>query len=300
MDQIALHVPEIEWVFHKYIPTKAVTILAAKGGVGKSALALWIAAEIARASQYVTLYVDLEQTTSHMIERYTKWNLSDVKNNIVIPVERDEFGNVEHAQATLSEIRELAFQHNAKLIILDSMTSFYSQYDIEKRSAATEFMSELRKIIVKLNAGLLLLAHTTKLQAESVQQVSADLVTGSAAVVDNARSLLFLSPDRDNSKLKRVQQLKHNYTERQPDFTFQITEDGIFDFEQLDAEKVPECIQLIPSTKIDTHVNIMQKGLINGVKSKKELRQLVMNAGGSATDATNAYNRLVSNGIINN
>lgn len=298
MDKISLKVPDLEWIFHKYIPTKAITILAAKGGVGKSALALYIAADIARSKGFKTLYVDLEQTTGHMTERFKKWNLQDVKDYIRVPVTKDEFGNIEHARASMIEIEALGVEHEVKFIVLDSMTSFYDKYDLEKRAPASEFMSDLRRVAVRLNAGLLLLAHTNKLMADSIFQVSSELVTGSAAIIDMARSVLFLSPDKDNIGFKRVQQLKHNFTERQPDFTFKIKDDGISELVQSNNQVEHVCTKLSP-TKIAANVNIMMNGLKDGITTKKELRALVINGGGSPMDATNAYNKLVKAGFIN-
>jgi len=52
----------IEWFWENRLPKKAVSLLAAMGGEGKSALALWIALTLGCKKGKKCIYVDTEQT----------------------------------------------------------------------------------------------------------------------------------------------------------------------------------------------------------------------------------------------
>jgi len=293
MQQVSESMKDHEWIWKKYIPRGCVTILAAKGGVGKSGLALYIASTIAKENKFKTLYVDYEQTTRHMSQRWRDWGYADVKDYVLIPVEKNNIGEYESVKPTFKEIRDIGLKNTIDLLIIDSMTSLYNRYDIESRRGGSALINELRELSVELNCGLLLLAHTNK-AVNDISQISIDNITGSAAVVDMSRSVLFLTTDINNERLRTIHHIKHNYTERSPDATFELTSQGIVNFKEL---KSLSKVKLFSGTKSEMWTSIMREGLLNGLTTKKELRKYVIDRGATQMEATRAYKSLEN--IIN-
>ena len=289
MQLISDSMKDHEWIYKRYIPRGCVSILAAKGGVGKSGFALYIAATIAREDKFKTLYVDYEQTSRHMSQRWRDWDLSDVKNYIIVPAEKNHLGELESVKPSFKELHSMGMENDIDLLVIDSMTSLYANYDVETRRGGSALINELRELSVELNCGLLLLAHTNKAVVE-MSQINIDNITGSAAVVDMSRSVILLGTDPQDDEKKTAYHVKHNYTNKLPDMTFKLTSNGI---ENLCDAPVDKTIQLIAGTKIERVIQNMQDGINTGLTTKKELRKYVIDLGATQMEATRAYKAIV-------
>ena len=300
METIANSQKPINWIWEKYIPEGVVTILAAKGGVGKSGFALYLAGLLAEQNQN-TLYVDYEQTTSHMSTRWKDWNFSKYKNNIFVPSEISELGMYESVKPSFTEIKSMAKEISARLIIVDSMSSLYATHEIKERAGGVKLIEEYRDIANSLKCGLLLLAHVNKdpVDTKNKEQIKLDSINGSGAIPDMARSVLGMAFSKDQDH-RIIYHLKHNFTERQPDITFKMTQKGIVNLTF--GETINKIIHIDENseTKIGRHVELMKQGLLAGITDKKGLRKLVLEADGSPVDATNAYKKLEALGYISN
>ena len=298
METIAQSQKPINWIWEKYIPEGAVSILAARGGVGKSGFALYLAGLLAEQNQN-TLYVDYEQTTSHMSLRWKEWGFSKYKDNIFVPSEISELGMYESTKPNMGQIKRLAKEISARLIVVDSMSSLYASYEIGARKDSVKLIEDYRNIANTLKCGLLILAHVNKdpLEAKDKTQVTLDSIAGSAGVVDMSRSVMGMSFSKDQEH-RIIEHLKHNFTSKQPSIKFKFTEAGISDLTFGKTLTKPIHINKNIGTKIGQHVEIIKQGLLSDIKEKKKLRKLVMDAGGSATDATNAYKKAIEDGLI--
>jgi predicted ATP-dependent serine protease len=301
METIAKSQKPINWIWKKYIPEGVVSILAAKGGVGKSGFALHLASLLAEKN-YKTLYVDYEQTTSHMSTRWKTWKFSKYKDHIFVPSEISTLGMYESVRPRISEIKEMALEINARLIIIDSMSSLYETYDIKDRAGSVKLIEDYRDIANTLKCGLLLLAHVNKApidsQTKNMQKITLDLISGSGGIPDMARSVMGMTFHNENQNKRIIYHLKHNFTQKQPDIIFTMSEDGITNINFGKPLAKPIHIGKNSGTKIGRHVEIMKQGLLNGITEKKELLKLIKEAGGSAVDATKAYKKMQSLGHI--
>lgn len=292
MQQMADSIREHEWIYKQYIPRGCVSILAAKGGVGKSGFALYIAATIAREHKFKTLYVDYEQTTRHMGQRWRDWGFSDVKDYVIIPLEKNHLGEYESTNPSFKELQTIGIEHKIDLLVIDSMTSLYAKYDVETRRGGSALINELRELSVELNCGLLLLAHTNKVSQDS-GQLSVDNITGSAAIVDMSRSVMFLDSNQLDDELKTVYHVKHNYTNKSPDMSFTLSSKGIKDMSELPEQRK---INLTSGTRAEVVLNDMNDGIDKGIQTKKELRKYVMALGATSVEATRAYQTIMKLG----
>ena len=298
METIAQSQKPINWIWKKYIPEGAVTVLAARGGVGKSGFALYLAGLLAEQNQN-TLYVDYEQTTSHMSLRWKEWGFAKYKDNIFVPSEISDLGMYESTKPNMGQIKRLAKEVSARLIVVDSMSSLYASYDIGVRKESVKLIESYRDIANKLKCGLLVLAHVNKdpIETKEPGQVRLDSITGSAAIVDMARSVLGMSFSNDQEH-RIIEHLKHNFTPKQPEIKFKFTEAGISDLIFGKTITKPTHISKNTGTKIGQHVEIIKQGLLDGIQEKKKLRKLIIDAGGTQVDATKAYDKAVKDGLI--
>lgn len=277
----------IDWLWEPYIPRGCITTLAAKSGVGKSAFSLWLAAGFARSHGIKTYYVDLEQSLGHIAERLHDWNLMDVADYIGFPVDEDEKFGYESASPDFATITAEAIKFGAQMVIIDSMTSLYSKFDIERRAGASIVMRELRSIAVKADVGLLLLAHTNKASIDNLGQISVDNITGSAAIVDLSRSVLFLTQDENDERRKTLTHLKCNFRNLADPLVLEITPNGIVFL----PEQKPRTV--CGQSKMDMLMLIAENAINEGTTNKRDIRAAVKKAGASETEASRVWQRLL-------
>jgi predicted ATP-dependent serine protease len=287
---------DIEWLWDPYLPIGSISLLAAKGGVGKSGFALWLAGNLIKHRQINVLYIDLEQTLGHFKERMTSWGMGDVAQQLFFIVEDDPNVGIESSKVKVSEIAAEATKINAKLIIIDSMSSYYANYEIENRKGAVQLLTELRGAAVRAGASVLLIAHTTKDTIESSGYVSIDKITGSGAVSDFARSVIFLTQDENDVSKKTLHHIKSNFKERSPNYEFILNADGLCNMQVQQEQK--QLVINSQQTKGERYLAIATLAAIDG-KDKSGIRAAVKEAGGNETDATRAWNELIKQGTIN-
>ncbi len=142
---------EIEWFWDKRIPKKAITVLAAAGGEGKSALALWLALKKGCRRGKRVMYIDAEQTFVHLTSRLREWAQPNEARRLYIPVEQSSKSSlIESATPTVKEIARKAFELDCELIVIDSLTTISADLDVAKRGPAAQLMTKLKIIAAEL------------------------------------------------------------------------------------------------------------------------------------------------------
>lgn len=294
----------IKWVWKQYIPASNITILAAKGGVGKSAFALWLAGELAKEKKH-TIYIDYEKTALHMGQRYKDWNFSNLGYDeyIHFPVFEDPDTNeLIPDSPSIIDITHDVLTLPADLVIIDSMTPFFEYYDLKDRGGTTAFFGTLQSLAVKTNCGVLMLAHVNKdpLPNMKIKDFMPDSIAGSSAIRDLSKSVLGMMPDSKNLNCRIIQHVKHNITKKQPDIMFELNEYSMpvnFSFKEKDIQIAhPD-----ETTTVFGRLTMAMKIAIieNPELTKKELRQIIKdNPEGNDDYATKVYNQLVKEGII--
>lgn len=228
---------EIEWFWDKRIPKKAITVLAAAGGEGKSALALWLALNKGARLGKRVMYVDAEQTFVHLTSRLRAWAKPNEARRIFIPVEQSSKSSlIESDVPTIDEIARYAFEKECELVIIDSMTTISDTLDMSKRGPATQLMKKLKIIAAEANAAVLLIAHINK-RFDKEKELDIDDICGNKAVSDLSRSVFLLTSKQGDPTEKKLIHVKSNWAPLQPLVRFTHTNDGIADFrEELSVE----------------------------------------------------------------
>jgi RecA-family ATPase len=230
-----------EWVWRDLIIRDHVTILASRGGVGKSSLALWIAHELAKEEKK-TLYIDAERTGCTHGDRAKAWGL-DHTDNIIFVCEDigEDVGESRIEPTGLGSPEELlaaAMDIKPDLIIIDSMTFSAANIKTMDRGEAIKYMDGLKIVSAKMKCGLLLLAHTNKKQ-DPAEQLTNDSIYGSGGITDAARSVMTLdyvnAKDEPNKRI--LVQTKSNYNALAEPIQFTLNLNGISDFAPFKGHK---------------------------------------------------------------
>lgn len=222
-------IPRREWYCEDLIPMRQVTILNGDGGVGKSLLALQIAAAGAMGVDTIgivpspgrTVYIGAEDEAAEFQRRladiatangkdfdslgdFRLLSLADCDALISVP---DRTGNM-RPTPLFEKIIDFICEFRPRLIVLDTAADLFGGDEI-KRGQVRQFISELRKVAIGLDCAIVLLAHPS---VQGMQSGSGS--SGSTAWNNSVRSRLYLTrpegKDADQD-LRILKTMKANY-----------------------------------------------------------------------------------------
>lgn len=226
-------VPRREWYLEDLVPMRQVTILNGDGGVGKSLLALQLAA--AGALQCETLgicpmhgrvmYLGAEDEADEFHRRLADivWShqrkLSDLGDFALLPMADadaliavpNRSGQMEPTPLWLAFVAE-ARNFRPKLIVLDTAADLYGGDEI-KRGQVRQFVAMLRKLAIEIDCAIILLAHPS---VQGMQSGTGS--SGSTGWNNSVRSRLYMTRDKDDADLRVVTTMKTNYGKVGGDF----------------------------------------------------------------------------------
>lgn len=266
----------IEWLWEPLLPKNCISILASRGGVGKSGFALWLACQLGAEGKSI-LYLDAERTGFHIKQRVEDWNL-DISNVTFYMDSCDDGGATTCAPATLVEMAQLVKESRPDLVIIDSLTALSHGMDLNRREVVAQYMKELTKIATIYNTGILLLAHTNKKSSDDIPIL--DSISGSGAITDLARSAMVMDEfNADGTRI--INQVKINLTAKSEPLLFKITPTGIEDIRFMSDSSRPS------GTKAE-RLRIAALALLEQGLNKKDVRAHLKDAGGSLTECSRA------------
>ncbi|QKK15610.1 AAA family ATPase [Rhizobium indicum] len=201
-------VPAREWYLQGLIPSRQVTIVSGDGGVGKSLLALQIAAAGAlgvetmgmhpSAGRVVYLGAEDEAEEFHrrlddIVTAHGK-SLSDLSDFRLVPLADmdallsvpDRRGNMQPTELYVDLVK-MVNDFLPELIILDTAADLFGGDEI-KRGQVRQFIGMLRKVAIPLNCAVVLLTHPSVSGMQSGTGSS-----GSTAWNNSVRSRLYMT-----------------------------------------------------------------------------------------------------------
>lgn len=222
-------VPTREWYAEDLVPFRQVTIINGDGGLGKTLLALQLAAAGAMAIGTLgispaggrTLYVGAEDEADEFwrrladITREHGKSLRDLSDFRLLPLADmdallmvpDRAGNM-HPTPLMGKLIEAAVDFQPRLIVLDTAADLFGGDEI-KRGQVRQFIGGLRQIAIGLDCAIVLLAHPS---LQGMQSGSGS--SGSTAWNNSVRSRLYLTrPDGKDGDpdLRILKTMKANY-----------------------------------------------------------------------------------------
>jgi predicted ATP-dependent serine protease len=268
------NIKPLEWIWEPLIPRNCVSILASRGGVGKSGFALWLANELAGIDKEV-LYIDAERCGFHIKQRIKDWNLKHWEKITFTVSDLIDGSTQTAAPSTFVELYDLIKQCHPDLVILDSLTVFSRGIDTNSRCVMAGWFEELTKIASECNTGILLLAHTKKKQNID-DSITLDSIAGSGAITDLARSVMLMDFDYGEED-RIITQLKLNLSAKSKPLSFKITSSGISDLKFIGD------IERTTGTKAD-NLRLLAMSLLKSGMSKKETRAALKLEGASPVE----------------
>ncbi|WP_181172163.1 AAA family ATPase [Mesorhizobium sp. B2-4-8] len=203
-----LPVPRREWFIEDMIPMRQVTILNGDGGVGKSLLALQIAASSALsvdtlgleplakpvlyigaedgADEFQRRLADIVDHHGHGFEDLFRFRLLPLADRDALLCVPNRAGAMEPT-ALWKRIVMTIQDHKPGLVVLDTAADLFGGDEI-KRSQVRQFISMLRKVAMDSECAVLLLAHPSVSGMQSGTGSS-----GSTAWNNSVRSRLYMT-----------------------------------------------------------------------------------------------------------
>lgn len=223
--------PKREWIIPHWIPGGCITLLAGRGGIGKTLIAQHIATALALGHEYIepvqsrrvlmwageddeaelwrrqhSISSWMGQPLSALTERLSLYSYVGCDITFAAPM----YGSLKPT-AMLGQLREQVRDHRAELVILDNVARIYGGSEND-RHAVTTFLAWLAGACSP--AAVLLLAHPAKAAGSEY--------SGSTAWEGAVRARLYLSdrpPDQDidddaavDDRLRYLARRKANYS----------------------------------------------------------------------------------------
>jgi RecA-family ATPase len=231
-DWEGLPVPEREWIVPGYIPHKTVTLLSGDGSVGKSLLALQLAAGRALAREWIglmpepgrTLILSAEDDADEMhrrledIRKFYGASFSEIGKalRLIDLVGEDSIlGMLMKGQIMPTPMYAALDTYMAEwqpnLIALDVLADVFSG-DENSRPQARQFVGLLKKLCLNHSSAVLLLAHPSLTGLNTGTGTS-----GSTGWNNSVRSRLYFQTAKasdgtePNKNLRTIQGMKANY-----------------------------------------------------------------------------------------
>lgn len=231
-----LDAPERPWIVPRWLPRRALTLLAGSGGTGKSLWAQQWGTAVAcgvplvgdePAERVPVLYVNCEDDHDELWRRQVdinralgvKWvDIIEGKFHVFERLglanylsERNERGNFVES-ALLKTVRVHARTWGAKLIIFDNLAHHFAENEND-RAMVTGFCAMLSALAVELDAAVVVIAHPAKGHGSEY--------SGSTAWEAAVRNRLYLSHEMDGdgnevvgSDVRTLSVGKSNYAEK--------------------------------------------------------------------------------------
>jgi hypothetical protein len=174
----------VGWVLAEFIPRRVVTLVAGPRNVGKSLVAIWLAAEVNRAGGRAwinTLEDDLSSVMRPRCEvagAMDRTRLSDVPYRLPSDLDSLRAELIRHQQDGAPD----------DLIVLDSLQRHVPKYVSTEH--ASEALEGLKDIAEEFHIGMVVVSHFTKHHGSTVEQA----IGGAGAIQNLAKAIYVVGP----------------------------------------------------------------------------------------------------------
>ena len=230
---------EVQWLWYPYIPFGKVTLLQGDPGDGKSKLMLSIAAILSRGDKLP--FTDEEERNEPMVIIYQ--TTEDDADDTVVPRFNSAGGNGENLIFIKEDKKNLSFgderiaeaikEYNAKLLILDPMSSYIGE-DCSMNNA-NETRAEFNHLIAvakETGCAIVIIAHMNKMRDSNPLYRT----NGSIDIAGAVRSILAVTqtPNKENPAERYMVQVKSNLAPMGSAISFEVAEKGVNFIEELE------------------------------------------------------------------
>lgn len=280
IDLASVEVREVDWLLPPLIPYGMITIMEGDPGVGKSYLAMHIAAQISvggklpglkKVPKGGVLYLSAEDDASYTIRPRIEAMGGDVA---LIRIQADYLTLDEKGlQALMEEVK----QNPPELIIIDPLFAYIAaDQDIYRPNVIRGLLSQLKDIAEREGTAILIVRHLTKGRRDkAIYQGS-----GSMDVIGAARSAFLVAEHPGDSSQKIVAHIKHNLSERGQSWLYHLVEkDGdipVLEWlgpSELTADDIYGANSLDQKSQLAEAIKFIEQALKDGPVSAKLLAE---------------------------
>jgi replicative DNA helicase len=191
----------VEWLVPDLLPANELIMLAAGPRAGKSLLAMLLAKSVATGESFLdrpvtqgaVLYVRCEDAPVKVKQRQIAQGWAED-----VPVYwLDRFKLSE-----TSQLRELAEELEARLIVLDTLSRIRDDGTTESSAEMSRVLEPLQELAEDLNCSIVLVHHTGKVNVDNANAIDVfDTIRGSSAIRATCRGSMVLAADSDCYRL---------------------------------------------------------------------------------------------------
>jgi hypothetical protein len=296
----------VEWLWPNFIPLARASMISGDPNVGKTWLALDIAARLSKGLAWPdgspgpeaanVLYLTVEDNPHDTIRpRIDSLGGDPSKISIINPGYPDfiSFAEQDGIKKLEQEILRIG---NVRLVVLDPILDFSGGINPNAAEQVRAFLTPLIHIAEKLNLALVLIAHLNKAQSQS-----AIYRTGgsTSAWLGKCRAAFMIFRDSEEKKKRYISAIKSNLAQDDPPQLSFIPDSGRLLFEPV-AEEINVDEQLNPQLRgqdgekeeASFAVNWLHDALKDGPVDAKEIKQAARECGISETTLKRTAHKL--------
>lgn len=279
IDLSSVEAKEVRWLMPPFIPFGMITVMEGDPGVGKSYLAMHIAAQVSiggtlrgvdRMRRGRVLYLSAEDDLAYTIKPRIDAMGGDPSR---IRVQADYLSlDAEGIKALFNEVR----RKPPRLIVLDPIFAYVpGDQDVYRPNVIRSLLSQLRDLAEYDDTAMLIIRHLTKSKrSKAIYQGG-----GSMDIIGAARSAFLVAENPDDPAEKVIAHIKHNISERGQSWAYRLVQkaDGTLPIlewigaSDLTAEDLLGSADTDRKSALDEAVDFLRERLKEGPKPAAEI-----------------------------
>lgn len=296
----------VRWLWKLRIPLGKSTIVEGDPGLGKSTLALYIAARVTRGAAMPdgtptpaggVVLLTAEDGLGDTVRPRLEAMGADLARVFAIEAVRDAGHELPVVlPAHLDGVRAAVHDVGALLVIVDPLAAFLDgSVNSWRDHAIRRALYPLTQLAEDLGVAVVLIRHLRKGAGSAMYRGG-----GSIGLIAAARSALLVATDPDDETLRVLASVKSNLGPEPPSLAFRVEDDGHGVARIAWAGKSPHCANALSAlpdddearSALDEAVEILREALRNGSKPVREVEHLAREAGVELRTLRRARRRL--------
>ena len=221
---------QVEWLASPYIPIGKLTLLMGDPGLGKTWIALWMAARISRGEEALpgssaaapgtVLYMSAEDGLADTIRPRLDAAGADPSKVVALTGKRSASDEeVAISLSDLASIEAAVIQERPRLIVVDPIQAFLgSGVDMHRANEVRPLLAGLARLAEEYGCAVLPVCHMRKSSADRAVYRGLGSIDFAAA----ARSILLVAEDRDDEDRRVLGHVKSNLAHQGESLGFKI------------------------------------------------------------------------------